>query len=357
MHYLHYLSEKQKRLAIFSFIAFPVVVFALLMVLWANNRGLFTPMIRLKTIVRSAQGIDNHTRVTFSGIVIGAVSKTRLKGPDEIELTLRIEREYQHLIHTDSSAMLAAQNIVGIKEVSIRGGSKAAPVVRDGDILKSTEILEMENLMDRVNPLIQAAERIILKVDNIVNSFPNDRLNSSVKDISEILADIKGGKSSVGKLVSTDKGEMYGKLVLLISKLNDISAKVDESLKHLPETMDNAAQISRNAKDASRDLPEMQKTLHDVLKNMNHILDDVSAMTPSIHKAVDVVGFAAQDASKSTARIPALLDDVEQTLNDTMGMVQSLKSSWPMKNIVPAEKKRTPFEPELRESPYGDIKK
>ncbi|MBI3581239.1 MAG: MCE family protein [Nitrospinae bacterium] len=357
MHYLHYLSERQKRLAIFSFMAFPVVVLVLLMALWANNRGLFTPMVRLKTVVKSAQGIDSHTMVTLSGIAIGTVSKTDLRGPEEIELTLRIEKKYQGLIRADSEAMLAAQNIVGVKEVRIRGGSKGAPVVADGASLKSVEFLEMENLSDRVTPIINAAERIVLKLDQIVDSFPNERLNSSVRDVSEILAGIKDGKSSVGRLVSTDKGELYAKLDGFIKKLNDISANLDEATKRLPETMENAAQTSRNAMDASKGWPEMQKTLQDVLKNMNRVLDDVAAMTPSVHKTVDAVGAAAQDASKTASRIPALLDDVETTLNDTMTMVQSLKSSWPMKNLVPAEKNKAPFEPGLRESPYGDGKK
>lgn len=342
-------------MAIAAFIGVPSVILVLLLLLWANNQGMFKRMISLKTTTRSAKGVDKQTPVTFSGFVIGNVTQVKLLEQDNIELTFRVEREHVDWIRRDSTATVAAVgSFIGTKEIKIDGGTKASPPVRDGDTLKAAESAEIANIMDRVNPIIDTVERITLRIDKVLGTFPNERLNSSVSDISGIISDIKHGNATIGKLVSTDNGELYSKVEKLLTKLNDISQKVDDASRHLPETMENVTEISRNVKTGSKDLPEMQKTLHQVLKNLNRALDDISAMTPDIRKTVKHVGDMAQDVSKATPAVPALMDDVELALSETLVMIQSLKASWPVKNLVPKIKDQAPFQPTQRQSPYHD---
>jgi phospholipid/cholesterol/gamma-HCH transport system substrate-binding protein len=352
MHYIHTLTAKQKKAVIFGFIALPVAVLAALTFLWAYNSGMFKRMVNLKTVVHSAHGIDTQTAVTLSGIAIGNVTNVQLQDQDAIEVSFRVDSAYAARIREDSLLTLSSVNIIGAKEIRVHGGSKGAPAVKDGDFIAAEESVDMGNLMDRVNPILVAAERMVGRLDKMLEEFPDDRLNSSVTNLSGILSDIKEGKASMGKLVSTDNGEFYHKLNKLVAKLNDISDKVDDAAKHLPETMENTAAITRDARAASHDLPEMQKTMHQVLKNLNRVLDDIAAMAPAINKAMVHAGTAAQDVSKITPRLPGLIDDVEQTLNETMVMMHSIKASWPVKNMVPKGKEHTLFEPTRRESPY-----
>jgi phospholipid/cholesterol/gamma-HCH transport system substrate-binding protein len=355
MHYIHTLTPGQKKGAIAAFISVPLVILALLLILWANNQGLFKPMISLKTIVSSAKGVNTQTPVTLSGFTVGNITQIRLVDQNSIELTLRVDMKYAEWIRKDSTAVLMAQNIIGTKEILIRGGSKDSPPIHDGDTLRIEEYSEADNLMNRVNPIIGSVERIMQKLDKIFASFPNDRMNASVTDISGILSDIRQGKATVGKLLSTDNGALYDKIDGLLAKLNDISQKVDAAAAKLPETMDNVTDASNSAKTAAKGLPEMQQTLHQVLKNLNRVLDDLSAMTPEIRKTVMHVGDMAQDVSKTTPRLPALMDDVERTLGETLIIVQSLKASWPVKNLVPKEEEKTFIDPAQRQSPYAPV--
>ncbi|MBI5178964.1 MAG: MCE family protein [Nitrospinae bacterium] len=353
MHYIHTLTAGQKKLVIWGFVATPLAVLALMTVLWAHNKGMFKRMVMLRTVVHSAQGIDNQTLVTFSGFVIGNVTDVSLSAQDAIEVTFRVDGELAKWIHNDAAITLASVNLIGSKEMKITGGTPDAPLVKDGDLLPAVEGVDMGNLMDRVSPIIVTVEKMVARLDQILEHFPDDKMNESVHSLSGILSDIKGGKATVGKLVSTDNGALYNKLDKLVAKLNDISEKVDEASKHLPETMENTAEITRNARTMSKDLPEMQKTFHQVLKNLDRILNDIAAMTPAINKTITHAGTIAQDVSKISPRLPALMDDVEQTLNETMIMVKSLKRSWPVKNMVPKEKEKVLFGSARRESPYA----
>ena len=324
MHYIHTLSERQKRLIILLFIIVPIVVFGLLIGVWANKRGMFKKMVFLKTTIKSAQGVDPSSRVTFSGIEIGKVEKIKLLGPDAIEVVFKIQKEFN-------------------------------PLVQDGDALKAVDQLDAENLMAKLSPVVDAAERIVLKIDKITASIPEQKINSSITDVAGILNDVKTGKATVGKLVSTDKGELAEKVNELIQKINHIAKKAEEATARLPETMNNVADLTKSATSVTKDL-EREKTIQAVLKNLNRVLEDIDKMAPAIHKSVENAGNILGDSSLVTKRVPALMDDVEQTLNDTMLMIQGLKTGWPVNKFVPSGKDKQVFEPTLREPPQPATK-
>lgn len=211
----------------------------------------------------------------------------------------------------------------------------------------------MDNMMDRVAPILTAAERIVFRIEKILNGFPDDRLNAAVGDVAEVVKNIKEGKSTLGKLVSTDNGAFYGRLDKLADRLATLSERMTAATARLPETMDNVAAISGNLKTSSAQWPELHKNMNAVLKNLDHLLSDMREMAPTIKKTVANVGTMAEDLSHVTGRVPLLLDDMETTLNDTLLIVKGLKQSWPVKNMVPPEKEKTLFEPGAVESVYG----
>ncbi|MBI3793976.1 MAG: MCE family protein [Nitrospinae bacterium] len=360
MHYVHSLSEKQKKLVIGVFIAVPLVAFALMSALWAHKRGVFNKVVHLKTNVKTALGVDPQSKVTLSGIEIGKVENFSLMAADSIQINFIIHKEYAHFVKKDSLATLAAQSIIGTKEIRLGGGSASSPLVEDGDVLKSMEQVDTENLINKITPVLNAVESIVLKIEKVVSAIPEESLKSSVNDVAGILNDIKTGKATVGKVISTDKGALFEKVDALLLKLNNISQKIDEATVRLPETMGHVADVSKTmakelpatmakVKTISGDLPETQKLIQGVLKNLNKVLDDIAQMTPVIKKSVEEAGGAVHNASTAAGKIPALMDDVEHTLNETLLMIQSLKTAWPVKNFVPAEKDRPVFEPTLRE--------
>lgn len=367
MHYIHRLTTGQKTAAIGIFIGIPIVVVLFLALMWAQNRGLFTKMATLKTKIHSAQGIDTQTPVTYSGMKIGRVSGIQLGKKEEVDLTLTVEREYLGRLHANAVAIIASASVIGIKEIRITGGSEAAPLLNDGDTIAAQGLFDMDNMMERVTPILNAAEKIVFRVEKILNGFPDDRLNATITDVSAVMANIRGGKSTAGKFLSTDNAEYYHRLERLTERLTTLSERVTDATTRLPETMDNAADISGDMKVVSGDLkvisgdlkavttglPELKNNLNQVLKNMDHLLLDVNELVPPAKKTMTNIGMMAEDLSHTTARVPLLLDDIEITLNETLAIVKGVKRSWPVKNMVPPDKERTQTEPAARDTVYG----
>jgi phospholipid/cholesterol/gamma-HCH transport system substrate-binding protein len=360
MHYVHKLTPRQKKGLIALFVITPLLFIALLVYVWMESRGMFIESFQIKTVVSSAQGVELETPVSFSGIKIGWVTDLKLNEEDAIQVTMKIDENYHERIRKDSVAALSALGIIGKTELMIKGGSKDSPRVEDGDFLESIEVLEVENLLDRISPLISAGEKTILKVEKIVSTFPEDKFNSAVENLSEITSALISGKSTLGRLVSTDGGEFYRNINGLVVKLGEVAEKLRLASEHLPDSAEtagnllkNAEELSASAKEAGEGLPEIQKKVSAVLDKLDRVLSDIAEITPEIKKNVERISEVTDEfAGAVMPKIPIMLDEVEQALNESLILLESIKSSWPIKNMVPPEKEKPGIDPSLRETPY-----
>ena len=363
MHYVHRLTPRQKKNLLTVFVLTPLVFFSVLTYLWMKNRGMFLEFFQIRTVVSSAQGVQPETPVTFSGIKIGWVTSLALNDEDAIEVTMKIDEFYHNRIRSDSVITLSALSIIGKTKLMIKGGSKDAPIVADGGFLGSIEPLEVESLIDRITPMVDAGEKALLKLEKIILGFPEEKFNSAVEDFSEITSTIKEGRSTAGQLISTDGGEFYRKADRLVTRLTELSEQLRQATLGLPSViektgvvLDNAKEISESAKDAGRELPKIQKKVGALLEKMDSVLTDIAEMTPSIKQSVESITGAADEFSETVApKIPRLLDDVEQTLNETLLLLESIMSSWPVKNMVPPESEKPGVDPAMRETPYPQV--
>ena len=353
MHYVHKLTPRQKKSLLTIFVITPLILFSLLAYIWMKNRGMFIESFQIRTVVSSAQGVKPETPVTFSGIKIGWVTSLVLNDEDAIEVTMRIDEFYHNRIRSDSVITLSALGIIGKTELMIKGGSKDSPLVANGGMLESIEALQVESLMDRIAPLVTAGEKALLKLEKVITSFPEEKFNSAVENVSEIMSTIREGKSTAGYLISTDDGEFYRKADQLITRLTELSEQLQQATLSLPSVLEKTGVVLDNAKDISGEMPDIQKKVSAVLENMNSVLTDISEMTPSIKRNVESLSGAADEISETVVpKIPQLLDDVEETLNETLLLLESIRSSWPVKNMMPPESEKPGVEPALRETPY-----
>ncbi len=363
MHYVHKLTPPQKKLLIWMFVLVPILLLSAMFAVWAQKERIFADYFYLKTIVSSADGIERSANVYFSGIKVGMITDIKLNEDDNIELTMKIEEAYHPRIHKDASMAMGALAVFGKKEFSIIGGSKNQPIIESGSTipLESSQ-LEVDTLMDRISPLINSAEKAFIKLTEIVNSFPHKKLNASINDLSSIITAIKKGDSSAGMFLSSDKAELYKRLQEIVERANRISMEVEKAAEHIPATVEstkelfgNIAEISGrvNATSKELDINKMQKLLLTLLENMNKTMKMLSNIGPTIEKTVETVGETAKEIKAVAPQIPMILEDVELLLSETLMIIQSMKTAWPVKNLVPAEEQHPLLGSPGRASPYN----
>jgi phospholipid/cholesterol/gamma-HCH transport system substrate-binding protein len=101
--------------------------------------GVFTAKYSLRTYVAEAQGLGTGTLVRLNGIEVGTVASIKLaqnpSGPNrKIELVLRIEKQYENEILSDSVASVVTEGLLGNRYVNIVRGSQGKPLPPEAEI-------------------------------------------------------------------------------------------------------------------------------------------------------------------------------------------------------------------------------
>ena len=158
-----------------------LVVFCAIAFVWAlfyvGSLGVFRPKYQIEMFVPEAQGISVGTPVRLNGIPIGSVSKLQLATDSadpnrRIELRLRIEKRFQDMIRSESSASLATEGLLGSRYVNIDRGFTGPPINSGGEI--RVALIKEIHFTDLINSdFIKAIGQGV----DCLNSEKNDREN------------------------------------------------------------------------------------------------------------------------------------------------------------------------------------
>ena len=216
-------------------------------IFYVTGPGLLGPKYRIKTLLPEVSGLTAGAPVRVDGVEVGNVEKIAIvqhasgKPADKnknIEVVMRIEKQYQKYILTDSVATLVTEGLLGNRYVNITRGitgvqvqadqeipgsqekAIAEVVERSADVLKNLQNLS-ENIQDLVHG-VQAGKGTIGKLLNDPAAY--DHLNSILAKGDTLVTDVQAGRGTLGKLVSSD--EMYTKVNTGLDNANLILADV-----------------------------------------------------------------------------------------------------------------------------------
>ena len=154
-----------------------------------SGGGLFTNKVVIYLYVPDATGIEPGGPVRVDGIDVGRVAAVGLSGSKQpnriIRVSLKVERAQLPSIHTDSTAQISADTLVGDKFVDIASGPGATGI-RPGGELRLKEQTDLMRTLD----LVQFAEQL--------------------RQIDAVLSDIENGRNAVGQLVLSE--DLYNDL-------------------------------------------------------------------------------------------------------------------------------------------------
>jgi len=105
--------------------------------LWSS--GVFTPHYQIQMSVPEAEGVRVGASVLLNGLPVGKVSGVKLAEHSEdsnrkIEIDMRIPKQFQGRIPTDSTAYLIRNGLLGERIVDIHLGSSGTAVSPGGEI-------------------------------------------------------------------------------------------------------------------------------------------------------------------------------------------------------------------------------
>jgi phospholipid/cholesterol/gamma-HCH transport system substrate-binding protein len=148
-----------------------------------SGGAIFTNKVVIYLYVPDATGIGPDTPVRVDGIEVGRVAAVGLSGSKApsrvIRVSLKVNRPQLPSVHTDSTAQITADTLIGDKFVGISTGPGVTPILPGGEL----KLKEQTDLMKSLD-LAQFAKQL--------------------RQIDAELSDIENGRNEVGQLVLTD---------------------------------------------------------------------------------------------------------------------------------------------------------
>ena len=200
-------------------------------IFYVTGPGFLGPKYRLRTYLPDVSGLANGATVSVDGVAVGNVVSIEFaaQGAEQkkdkahnIEVVLRIEKKYQKDILTDSTAALVTEGLLGNKYINVTRGFTGVPL-KNGDTVPAATSVDVMAELGAVSSQVQDLLAGIKQGKGTLGKLVNDpeaydHLNGVLAKSDALIAGVQAGRGTLGKLVASD--EMYTKVDKSLDNVN-----------------------------------------------------------------------------------------------------------------------------------------
>jgi len=221
-----------------------IVLAVLLIVSVGGAAGFSWQRYELKTRFPDVKGLKSGAVVRVAGVEVGKVTEVALSGA-EVEVLLEVKKGNEQRITTESRAVIGSLSLLGEPVIDISPATSGTPL-KDGDTVPS--IPTKGELADTM-----------------------EEAKVSLEQLSAILADLRAGKGTVGKLFADDS--LHKELVALLGAAEGVTSSIREGRGTLGKFVNDPVAYNRlNASLA--DLQEMTRAMRAGEGSIGRLLKD-----------------------------------------------------------------------------------
>jgi phospholipid/cholesterol/gamma-HCH transport system substrate-binding protein len=308
-----------------------LLLFGLGLFLIGDRRMLFSKSADYYTEFAQVSALEAGAKVRVGGMEAGEVVELRVpqEPGSKFRIKFRIVEKLFPVIRTDSLASIQTDGLLGNKFLQIDiGTTRPAP---PGCTLPSREPFEMGDLLAKIRETVSAIDMTVgvvkgdvtnatqtvaeaaVHVDQIIvaaqaplNTFTAAASKMS-EDVGAIIARIKAGEGTLGKLVSDDA---------IYNSVSGSATAVQQALENLRQTSTDVKELVSRFK--SGEVPaDIERTMKNVSESSERIKVLVSAFQPGPGGAVGI----AED-------MRATLGSTREAMADLAENLEALKHSF-----------------------------
>lgn len=333
------LTWSELRVGLFVIVGLAVLAVG---IFYVTGAGFLGPKYKIKTYLPEVSGLAAGAPVKLDGVVIGNVDMVQLvprehgKNPEKLHnimVDMRIDKRYQEDILSDSTASLVTEGLLGNRYVNIQRGYTGSPV-KEGQAVPAGDVTDVmtnfKTLSVQVSDLladIKAGKGTLGKL--ITNDDAYNNLNSLIAHGNQIVTSVQAGKGTLGKLVTND--DLYVKVDQGVDQINTILSDVREQkgtigrLLYDPSLYDQAKKAIENSNAVIADVRAGKGTLgklatDDTLYNkLRDATTNVESVTSKMTKTDSTVGKLFND--------PQLYDNVTKLSAEMRQMLEDFRKN------------------------------
>ncbi|VAW35921.1 hypothetical protein MNBD_DELTA02-174 [hydrothermal vent metagenome] len=236
----------------------------------------------LKMRLDNAIGLDPGAAITIAGVEVGNVKSIALEGSKAL-ITIKVRSGVE--VMRNYTVALKTSGLLGEKYLALIPGIKPAPLLTDGDEIKS---IAAYSDMDR---LITALSDVAVDIKKITGS----------------LGDVLGGKDNQASL-----GSIIKNLQEITSSVNSIVAENDV---RFTTVMKNMESFSASLKDITEMLAANKGNFNATMKNVSEAMATLNKIAPNVNSTVSSISKIAKRIERGEGTIGKLINDDETHTN------------------------------------------
>ena len=240
-----------------AFVVGGVLLFAVGLFLIGDRRMLFDRSVEIYTEFANIAGLEDGGSVRVGGMDAGEVASIHVPANPSarFRVKLRVREDFHQLLRVDSVASIQTDGLVGNKFIQIEPGTDQAQLVPPLGTIPSREAFELSEMMQRMSDTVDLIRTSIVDLKSGLDgalASVTDTANEAqdlmtdigaeareimastqkvTRDLTVIVASVREGKGTVGKLLTDDA---------LYSSVKKISADAEKAVASLREASEQA---------------------------------------------------------------------------------------------------------------------
>lgn len=291
-----------------AFVIFGALLFGVGLFFIGSRRMLFDHTFEAYAEFANVAGLQNGAIVRVAGMDAGEVDQIQVpaRPSARFRVRLRLREDLHQLIRVDSVATIQTDGLVGNKYVQVDAGTDQAAVVPSKGTMQSREPFDLGEMLDRMSKTIDLVTKTITDVKggveealasvtatakeaqgllNDVGSDARSIMASSKKvtaDLNTIIAGIREGRGSVGKLLNDDA---------LYVKVRNITSEAEKTVANLREASEQAKGAVADFRGDHGPLKGVTGDLQQTLASAKDAMADLAENTEALKRSFFFRGF------------------------------------------------------------------
>jgi phospholipid/cholesterol/gamma-HCH transport system substrate-binding protein len=278
-----------------------ITIMSAIVVLVLGTENPFASRYTLFTYLPNIGGMRPDSVVMVEGVEAGKVETFGFVPDKGIRVKMRVQRQFQDLIRTDSIAKLRSLGLLGDKYIEITQGTSDGRALKEGEIITGAPPLDLDqmiakathtfdNMSDTVDNIKTLTEEVKEGKGNLGRLFKDDKI---YKNASDMIRKLNEGQGSMARMIND--GTLYQELSQTAENLRKVSEKIengespagklltdkeagqsiDKSIKNLETILARIQQGEGSLGKLSTD-PALYNSLTEIANNLKPITADIA---------------------------------------------------------------------------------
>jgi phospholipid/cholesterol/gamma-HCH transport system substrate-binding protein len=300
------------------FVVASLAALLIMVLIIARQEGLWQNYLEYQAVFKNISGLRVGSEVRLAGVVVGSVTNTTVRSDGKILVTFEVLEKYRNQIREDSTATIGMIGLLGDRSLDLAAGTPSKPVIPPGGLVAAEEPLNLQELMARAAPSLDAIQKTFTNLAKITATMENPKgdFQVAIANIRETFQKINQGEGTIGLLLSDPNLYKHTmETVLSAQKLMDslnnpkgtlgmvvhdpaFRAQLQKTLKNFESLSGNLRQGSEPLSEALAKLPAIIAKVQSFLKNLDQAGEGLPDLVDTGQSALSDMGTVAKGAKK-----------------------------------------------------------